>query len=277
MALSNPFRKVNRRFGWRKEPFDSRDKLYRISAATLGELPQRVDMRETGMDKIPVEDQLTSNSCVGHAATTAMEYLCDKERTRHVQLSRLWVYFGARYLINETNQDEGCYIRDAVRVLAKQGVCIESMWPFGMSRIFRQPTNDCWPNAAKNRALEFQKISSLVGVKDALAKGIPVIFGMSVFESFQSSEVAKTGRVPFPRLSGWLREREVGRHAMTAIGYDDTMPFKRPGGVGHGCILARNSWGKWGEQGDCWIPYPFFQSAAMTSDMWVITKTQVIP
>lgn len=261
--------------GWRKEPFDSRDKLYRISAATIGDLPESVDMRPQ-MAGIPVEDQQDTNSCVGHAATTAMEILCDQKRAKHAQLSRMFVYYGSRWLINETDQDAGCYIRDAVKVLAKQGVCRESLWPFGPSRLFAQPSNNCFTDAKNNMVTEYQRISSLVGVKDALARNKPVIFGTAIFDSFMTRDVARTGRAPFPRLTGVLRERMVGMHAMVAIGYSDTEPFKRPGGSGVGCVLVRNSWGRWGMGGDCWMPYPFFQSANLTNDIWCISKVEVV-
>ena len=66
-------------------------------------------------------------------------------------------------------------------------------------------------------------------LKGCLADGFPFVFGISVYESFESDAVAKTGTVPMPKQT----EKNLGGHAILAVGYDDRK--KR--------FIIRNSWG----------------------------------
>src|SRR5712692_433505 len=61
-------------------------------------------------------------------------------------------------------------------------------------------------------------LQSLPQIKGCLASGYPFVFGFTVYESFQSATVAKTGTVPMPGHG----EKAVGGHAVLAVGYDDT-------------------------------------------------------
>jgi C1A family cysteine protease len=55
-------------------------------------------------------------------------------------------------------------------------------------------------------------------LKAALAEGLPVVIGVLIYESFESPEVARTGKVPYPKKS---QERVLGGHALLAVGYTD--------------------------------------------------------
>ena len=62
------------------------------------------------------------------------------------------------------------------------------------------------------------------------------MFGFTVYESFESPQVAKTGHASLP-LSG---ERVIGGHAVVGVGYDDAQQW----------FIIRNSWGnRWGMKG----------------------------
>jgi C1A family cysteine protease len=50
------------------------------------------------------------------------------------------------------------------------------------------------------------------------SSGYPFVFGFTVYEGFESIEVAETGHASMP-TSG---ENVVGRHAVVAVGYDDS-------------------------------------------------------
>src|SRR5439155_1030356 len=78
-------------------------------------------------------------------------------------------------------------------------------------------------------------------MKGCLASGYPFIFGFTVYQSFESDAVKKTGHAPMP---GW-GERPVGGHAVMAVGYDETKQW----------FLVRNSWGAaWGIKGYFTMP-----------------------
>jgi C1A family cysteine protease len=69
-----------------------------------------------------------------------------------------------------------------------------------------------------------------------LAAGVPFVFGIGVYRSFESPIVMHTDLVPLP-VNG---EAYVGGHAMMAVGYDDQSRM----------FLVRNSWSaQWGIEG----------------------------
>ncbi len=85
------------------------------------------------------------------------------------------------------------------------------------------------------------------------------MFGFSVYESFESQAVAKSGKVPMPKA----KEKQIGGHAVLAVGYDDAS--KR--------FIVRNSWGTgWGLAGYFTIPYAYLTDANLADDFWTIKQ-----
>ena len=96
-------------------------------------------------------------------------------------------------------------------------------------------------------------------LKGCLAAGYPIVFGFSVYESFETQAVAKTGKVPMPKS----KEKQLGGHAVLAVGYDDAS--KR--------FIVRNSWGTgWGLQGYFTIPYDYLTDGNLADDFWTIKQ-----
>lgn len=94
-------------------------------------------------------------------------------------------------------------------------------------------------------------------MQGCLAEGYPFVFGFSVYESFESEAVAKSGIVPMPASS----EKMLGGHCVVAVGYDAT---KR-------VFIIRNSWGPgWGMKGYCTMPFEYLLDAHLASDFWTI-------
>lgn len=272
-------KKVHHLRGWIRDTPDNRDLIFRAPHTFAATLPTTFDLREC-MKEVPVEDQGQIGSCVGCASASAMEYLKDgcspslppDDDSSHTDYSRLFLYFGGRYIGGYVGVDAGCQIRDVIKVLARQGVPEESYWPYNTSMWAQQPSFAAFENARKNLAVDYRRVVGLQQTKQAIAMGYPVIFGMILYTSFEKSVVAKTGAVPFPQRFGLFRERAIGGHCMLAVGYDDNMPY---GGAkkGKGCIITRNSWGlEHGDAGHLYIPYPCFDSPSMVSDSWCLVK-----
>ena len=98
-------------------------------------------------------------------------------------------------------------------------------------------------------------------MKGCLASGYPFVFGFTVYDSFDSEEVAKTGVVPMPS-SG---EQPLGGHAVLAVGYDDEQ--RR--------FIVRNSWGtEWGMQGYFTMPYVYLLDDGLADDFWTIRRVE---
>jgi C1A family cysteine protease len=94
-------------------------------------------------------------------------------------------------------------------------------------------------------------------IQGCLASGYPVVFGFSVYESFETQEVARSGVVPLPKKG----EKQLGGHAVLAVGYDDTAQS----------FIVRNSWGpSWGQDGYFTMPYAYVTSGQLASDFWAL-------
>jgi C1A family cysteine protease len=100
-------------------------------------------------------------------------------------------------------------------------------------------------------------VQNLQQMKGCLAQGYPFVFGFTVYESFESDEVAKTGIVPMPNLN----EQQVGGHAVMAVGYDDAQQR----------FIVRNSWGTdCGIDGYFTMPYTYLTDHQYSTDFWTI-------
>ena len=95
--------------------------------------------------------------------------------------------------------------------------------------------------ATKHRAIRYQRIKpTIADAKIVLALQYPVVFGFTVYESFDSEETAKTGIMPMPKKG----EKELDGHAVVLVGYDDIMEAN---GL-KGYFEVRNSFGvEWGQ------------------------------
>lgn len=251
-------------YGWLPDLPDHRDKMYgavyKVAAPPPVPLPQIVDLRP--MDS-PIFDQGQLGSCTGNALAGALQFLEKKDKVKYMELSRLFIYYAERAIENTINTDSGAAIRDGIKTLAGLGVCSATCWPYIISKFTDQPYHSCYVEAAKHRILSYYRLNTLDDMRHCLSSGYPFVFGFSVYESFESEEVAKTGIVPMPQSD----EQLLGGHAVTAIGYNDT--DKR--------FTVRNSWGTgWGGpmKGYFSIPYEYLTDRNLSDDLWTIRREQ---
>jgi C1A family cysteine protease len=153
-------------------------------------------------------------------------------------------------------------IRDGIKSVNKQGACPETLWPYDINKFTEKPTKECYKEGAKHKAASYQRLlPSLNQLKGCLASGFPFVFGFTVYESFESQKVAKTGIVPMPNT----REHVLGGHAVMAVGYNDVSQR----------FIVRNSWGKdWGMKGYFTMPYSYLTDSNLSDDFWTIRVVQ---
>jgi len=83
------------------------------------------------------------------------------------------------------------------------------------------------------------------------------VFGFSVYQSFESPQMAQSGHLSLPQPS----EQMLGGHAVLAVGYDDANQW----------FVVRNSWGdQWGMGGYFTMPYPYLTQPNLSRDFWTI-------
>ena len=251
--------KVNQWYGWVPDRPDQRDKLYSAIAKPPKTLPKAVDLRP-GCSA--VEDQGQLGSCTANALVGNLEFLEKKEGCPVADLSRLFIYYNERAMEGTINEDSGAMIRDGVKSLVNLGVCTEKIWPYNIGKFTAKPTAACFKEALNHQVLSYHRILTLQEMKQCLAEGYPFVFGFSVYESFESPAVAKTGKLDLPKP----KEKQLGGHAIMAAGYDDTT--KR--------FLIRNSWGAdWGLQGYFTMPYDYAANNNLADDFWTLRTLEV--
>jgi C1A family cysteine protease len=248
-------------YGYKPDSFDPRD--YKFGTETLTDLPATVDLRA---DCPPVMDQGNLGSCTAHGITGALRHLLVKKGgPRDHRLSRLQLYFDERVVEGTSKEDAGAEIRDGIKCAAKIGVAHETLWPYTISKFAKQPNTKVYADAVKFEALTYARVAvSSASLKAALAAGNPVIVGFTVFESFESAAVEKTGVVPMPNIS---TEQVLGGHCVYVVGY----------GQQPGHFTCRNSWGVgWGMDGDFFMPKGYLGNPDFGDDYWVITSVGAV-
>ena len=247
---------INRKYGWAPDLPDHRDHLYSAPQPVLAKLPPKKDLR-SGCP--PVYDQGQLGSCTANAISGAIQFEQKKQKITVFGPSRLFIYYNERDMEGTVNSDAGAQIRDGVKSDATLGVCPETEWPYDINQFATKPTQQCYTDGAKCEAVGYQRLdsSNLNQLKGCIAAGFPFIFGFTVYDAFESPEVAKTGVLNMPGP----KEKVQGGHAVLAVGYDDsTQRFS-----------VRNSWGKdWGIKGYFTIPYSYLTTTNLADDFWTI-------
>lgn len=243
------------KYGWRPDLPDIRDLMF-SPQAQLASLPARVDLRPS----CPlVYDQGQLGSCTANAIAAALEF--DQMKQSLPQIfppSRLFIYYNEREMEGTIGQDSGAIIRDGIKSVATLGAPDERIWPYRITHFAQRPPQSAYDEARKHPAVKYQRVSANTSlIRAALAAGFPVVFGFTVYDSFEGDTVARTGVLGMPGPG----EKALGGHAVLAVGYDDASAR----------FIVRNSWGRsWGQDGYFTMPYAYLSSRRLSSDRWTV-------
>jgi C1A family cysteine protease len=243
-------------YGWVRDLPDTRDYLYAAPLFNFKRgLPPSIDLRSKCP---PVYDQGQLGSCTGNGVAAAVEFDQRKQRKKVFTPSRLFIYYNERAIEGTIRQDSGAQVRDGIKSVATVGAPPEKLWPYHVGKFADRPPAAVYAAAKRDRVASYARVNqSLSQMQGCLADGYPFVFGFTVYDSFESSKVARTGIVPMPHS----REKVAGGHCVVAVGYEDA---KR-------VFIIRNSWGKeWGMKGYCTMPYEYLLNAQLASDFWTI-------
>ncbi|HEX3043661.1 MAG TPA: C1 family peptidase [Bacillota bacterium] len=246
---------ANRKYLLIQDEQDLRDFVYASRTVKSPEnLPKSVDLRDKMSE---IVDQGLLGSCTANAIASGLrEYLEIYGNQPFVRLSRLFLYYQERAMENTVNEDSGASLRDGMKVLQKIGVCPEVDQPYIISKFTEAPSEKALTDASQFKIASYHRVPNLTALKTSLYEGFPVVFGMKIYQSFESDQVAATGKIPAPKST----EKYLGGHALLAVGYVNTTHRS-------GYVIVRNSWGKdWGDQGYCYMPYSVFNK--LVTDMW---------
>jgi hypothetical protein len=229
-----------------------------------GKLPKAVRL----MEKLhPVKNQGERGTCVSFASVALREFLENKKPV----FSEQFLYWACKEL--DGIPGPGTYVHTAMTAFNRYGVCLERTWPYNPHQDDNDESQGPPPDKAIREAEHYRMLESrtveptlvedykriLAGDDDA--PGMPIVFGVPVFNSwYQSPETHRTGKITLP-LPG---EHPMGGHAMCVVGYvdDDDVP-------GGGYFIVRNSWGDgWAEDspeaaGHALMPYEYVERYGM--------------
>lgn len=268
--------------GWKPSVPDIRDWRHNFKGARTA---ASVDLRTTG--HLPsVWDQGQIGSCTSHSAGAA--YVFDLSLQGNIAApddfmpSRLFHYYQERVMEGTTSEDAGATIADSVKAMNKYGLPPEDEWPYIESKYASKPPQQAYTDALLRQALKYARVNRSVGDFQAcLTAGIPIMVGFSVYESFESNNVAANGVVPMPRT----REQLLGGHAVLVVGYLSGMEVSallEADGLSTANLnlssnywVCRNSWSAdWGHKGYFYMPQGYFMNSSLSSDFWTLQQVE---
>ena len=243
-------------YGWKPDTPDRRDR-YRIARPRVEPLPDLVDLREKFP---PPYDQGDLGSCTANAIAGLLEFdqLKQPGGGANFTPSRLFIYYGERVIEGTIKEDSGAQIRSGIKVVGDQGAPPETIWPYDIGKFTKKPSAKSYREAKKHQAITYERLCQRIDdMRGCLADGFPFAFGFSVYDGFESDEVAKTGQVLYPKPD----EQMLGGHAVACCGYDHPKSI----------FIVRNSWGEdWGQKGYFTIPYEYVLDRDLADDFWTI-------
>jgi len=257
---------MNRTYGWIKQKLDKRDVKYSIE--NLLPIKTVYLNPDSGYLLPPIWDQLALGACTsfGWAFLVMFDLLNKKFQeipASGYSPSQLFIYWFERVLRGTTGQDSGAEIRDGAKAINQHGCCSSALWPYNVNTFTTPPSPNMLSNALNYVSVQYKSLDNTnkQQIVDALQRGFPVVFGTSVYESFESQEVASSGIVPYPDVNN---EKYLGGHCMAIVGYHE--------GIGDDdTFIVRNSWGTdWGKGGYCRIPTRYLCDADLASDFWIL-------
>jgi C1A family cysteine protease len=232
-----------------------------------------VDLRSF-FNNVKIEDQGDVGSCTGNACASLIEGFAYKTFGKYTDVSRMFLYWAARWIGGLFPGDNGAELRNVMGGLVLFGAPPEEFWPYELKRVDMKPTAECFAFANNFKAVKYYRIDTpkkektaiLNDIKLHLTNNLPLMFG---FTCYASLDQATGGKIPYPGKN----DKMDGGHAIVACGFHDKMKIVNPldKSTTTGAILVRNSWGDWGENGYGWLPYEYVLSG-LASDFWVLIQ-----
>jgi C1A family cysteine protease len=245
---------MSRVYNHKPQLLDNRDFIYQSHSNPT---PTSHFLNDVKMLYCPILNQGNLGSCVAHASY-ALFYIIS---SGNMTLSRLQLYLVGRATEGSSlTKDTGLTIRGVMKAISKYGLCNESIWPYVISNFANLAPLTAFKNTYNLSKFKYTFIpQNLNSIKQVLSSGSPIIFGIVVYSSFESSNASKYGVIPMPNIS---KEKNLGGHAILLVGYDDkSQTFK-----------FQNSWGtSWGNSGYGWIPYAYVVNSNLAFDFCSIS------
>jgi len=215
-------------------------------------LPNKVSLLKYAPQRL---NQGKQGSCVGWSSSYAARTILYAKETGQDPNN---VRFSPSFLYNQIALSgcQGTYISEAMKSLQTVGDLPLSKFSYNENSCSKKPTGMEKNAASRYRIKGYNRLTKngdkhstdLLAIKQNIAKGAPVVFGMMVGGSFMQGMQGRKVWIP---TQADYNQRGFGGHAMCLIGYDDYLEG--------GSFQIMNSWGTgWGQNGIGWVKYDDF-------------------
>jgi len=268
---NSSYSKLNH-YGWIPDNPDFRDKYlicseqnsaFSFSKIKTSNEKELVDLR-SHFPKIYNKETL---ACCGvHAICAIIEYFEYKSYAHNpIKPSKQFMYYNQRLISKKGEYDSGGTIRDCLKIINKFGICSEYECEYNPLYYNFKPSIDCYKMASFYNIISYKRIDSnnflklLDNIIDCLNEKIPVICGITLYDSFNNVSTVENGYVKMPQKS----ESIIGTLTITIIGY-----IKK-----NKQFIFRNCFGtEWGDEGYGYIPYQYISNKDLARDFWIIDE-----
>ena len=215
----------------KSSPKDDRDWIYdKLITNIESEIKNILDLRD---DLHPVRNQGSQGTCYAQSAACMKEWQEKKDYGLNEYLSPQFFYNNRFNWYDEnTENDEGMYGRDVMKLLKNIGICTEVEYPYGQREKKDNISKDCYIQASEHKIKGYAQVQTLNGLKQSLNENGPCLIAFPVYN--YSMEL-------------WKQQEDeslIGGHAMTIVGYVEDS------------FIIRNSWGaQWGDDGYCYYKF----------------------
>jgi len=210
-----------------------------------------------------IYDQGASQGCVGFSTGQAIRtrwglraFEANRSNAQICQPSPSVIWWLARQTHGAEGSNSPTYIREAFKRIRAIGICPESEYPSddAFATFADKPSPEAFRASFDRRSptayyrIDGTDSEKIRGIKIAIARGYPVVFGASISESFLNWD----GKGAYDDLGNAI----VGGHAMVATGYSEDG------------VRGPNSWGQWGNNG--WFLFSWRFAAERFRDCWAV-------
>jgi len=252
-----------RKFGWKPDKPDIRDKWYHNYKLVPGALTPHVDKIVDHRHLCPtIWDQGNLGSCTAHAIAGILSFNRIQQKIEDFVPSRLFIYYNERKYEGTIGEDAGAELRDGIKAVAIDGYPHENLWPYNPTYFAFTPPPAAYADAKKYKALNYYRLDNrmLNVLRTCLDSEECFVFGAAVYNTFYKAD-KNGGYVPLPTAIDHME----GGHAIMCVGYND---FKK-------VFIIRNSWGTGvGDKGYYYMPYNYLTNSNLCDDFWCV-KTVV--
>lgn len=160
--------------------------------------------------------------------------------------------FSPTFLYNQINRgvDQGSSYIEAIALMMERGAATLARAPYRPQNVTAQPSELAFEEASAFPIYSARRVLDRNGIRRALQRRQPVVFGAHVGPKFFSGQFIQYTAEDFA-LDRSLRQPDQphDKHAMVIVGYDDD----------RGAFLVMNSWGTdWAVRGRAYVDYELF-------------------